>query len=311
MPNPVLYLQAVSTAAAVSMLLIVTLAWVRRRGFRYLSQPMAEVLALLGGMLAGSLILRLPFVWPPTTALQRLMMLVVPLATALELAAAWPKVPRRLVWTLRCLLSIAVVRCELHGSVYLGGSSAAWSWWLAAVVLSGCSLVGIAVWLSLVWLTRRSPGVSLPLSVAQAQLCAGLTIMLTGYLRGGEAALPLFASLAGVAVAGVFLTPGSNGEAVIGIGVVNLGALLLIGHFFGGLSAAQSVVIFCAPLLCGVSEFAWAKRRPRWIVEVVRTLLVAAPLLMLLVLEKQRFDREMKPLLTHVETSHPPHALDR
>lgn len=310
MPDPVLYLKAVTSAAAVSMLLVVALAWIQRRWFRSLPQPVVEVLALGGGMLAGSLLLRLPFVWPPTTALQRLMMLVIPMAAALELAAAWPKVPRRLVWSLRCLLSIAVVRCELHGSVYLGDSSAAWSFWLSVVVLLGCGLLGLAVWLILVWLTRRSPGLSLPLSVAQAQLCAGLMIMLTGYLRGGEAALPLFASLAAVAVVGVFITPGSSGEAVIGMGVVNLGALLLIGHFFGGLSATQSLVIFCAPLLCAVSEFAWVKRRPRWIVEVVRLLLVAAPLLTVLVLEKQRFDREMKPLLTNVESSHQPQTLN-
>jgi hypothetical protein len=75
---------------------------------------------------------------------------------------------------------------------------------------------------------------------------------------------------------------------------------LLIGHFFGRLSAAAAVALLLAPLLCWVTELPLLRQRRSSIVAALRLALVATPLIVVLVLAKRDFDRNTRPLLVPV-----------
>jgi hypothetical protein len=319
MPDPLLYLQAVSVAGASTALVLVFVAFITRSAraasgaditrsvmaTRESRPPPANTSSVnatgvLGaglGLAVGFRLLSLPLAWPPTNALGRLLTVVLPAAICIELLASRERCPRWLSWSFRGGLAWAIARVLLHGSVYLTGGQFAWTGWQAglAFALSGALL--LAEWALLAMLYARSPGVSLPLALAQACLAAGLCVMLAGYVAGGEAALPLAATLIGAAIAAIRL-PGGAPPGTIGIGVVGFFGLLFIGRFFGGLSTTQAVTIFLAPLLCWVTEIGCLRGRPRWLVGSLRLAVVAVPLIVVLVLAKRDFDRDTAPLIS-------------
>jgi len=130
--------------------------------------------------------------------------------------------------------------------------------------------------------------------------------MLAGYVKGGAAAIPLAATLTATTGA-VWLfkklacNSADNYESgIIGIGVVGLAGLLIIGRFFGELSTSGALTILLAPVLCWATEIPFLRHRKRWLVGLIRLLLVALPLLWVLVEAKIGFDRDMAPLLTQM-----------
>jgi predicted MFS family arabinose efflux permease len=100
-----------------------------------------------------------------------------------------------------------------------------------------------------------------------------------------------------------FVAKSENVPALLGVGVVGLVSLLLIGRFFGRLSTVSALVLLVAPLACWATEIPLLRTRKKWIVELVRLVLVAIPLIVVLILAKQEFDREMAPLLTSSQSS--------
>jgi hypothetical protein len=78
---------------------------------------------------------------------------------------------------------------------------------------------------------------------------------------------------------------------------VQLFGLLWIGRYFGNLTTGPALAIMLAPLLCLVTEIPFLRRHKPWSVGTVRMVLVAVPLVVVLWLAKQKFDREMAPLL--------------
>jgi hypothetical protein len=154
-----------------------------------------------------------------------------------------------------------------------------------------------AVWLLLAWLSDQSGGASIPLSIELATLSAGLVILLAGYIQGGAAALPPVATMATVALVSWALSKQTDHQAAIGIGLVALFGLLMIGRFFGEVSATSALTIFLAPLLCWTTELPPLRRRSGWIIGAIRLLLVAIALAVVLVQAKAKFDREIGPLL--------------
>lgn len=296
MPDPVLYLQAMCAALGASAIITLGLSrWRRPNDANKLN--LASVIAVSLGLIVGCLVLRMRPAWPPTNGLGRWLLIVLPAACSLELLTNLSSIPRRAVWLLRGMLSLAIGRILLHDSVYLGGPNSEWTAGQAVIVLCMCGVLLAAEWGLLVTLSQLSPGISLPLALAMSIQCGGIAVMLAGYVSGGAAAIPIAAAIAGCAlVAGLMRTP-TNLEGVVGIGTVCLFSLLFVGRFFGKVSTEAALVMMLAPLLCWVSELPLLKHRNRWIVGGVRLVLVFIPLIVVLATAKLTFNREMLPLL--------------
>jgi hypothetical protein len=304
MPDPLLYLKATATAAIVSAVFVLTMAKSRRSpGTTWLNS--ACVLGIGFGLYAGHHVLSWRLGWPPSNGLDRLLTVVLPAVLGIELVAGFQSVPRWLAWLFRMSLAAATPRILLHDSVYLTGEDGRWTSPQAATVMLVCGVLLATLWSLLSWLSRRSPGVSIPFALGMATQCAGVTVMMAGYLKGGAAAFPLTATLAAVSFAVWLVARQSeppvkfDTSPIVGIGVVGLFGLLFIGRFFGELSDCETLAMLLAPLLCWVTEIPLLRNRKPWIVGVVRLTLVAIPLVVVLVAAKRDFDRDMAPLLVH------------
>lgn len=291
------------TAAIVSAIFVLAMASLKRPvGMTWLKS--ASIMGIGSGLSVGYQVLGFRLAWPPVNGLDRFLTIVIPAVAVIELAAGFDSVPRWFAWSLRLSLAAAIPRILLHNSVYLSDSDFTWAPWEACVILACCGVLLAVLWSLLASLHQRSPGVSVPLALSLTVQCAGITVMLAGYIKGGAAAIPLTATLAAT-TGGVWLfkkracNSGDNYESgIIGIGVVGLAGLLIIGRFFGELSTFSALTILLAPLLCLATEIPFLRHRKRWLVGLIRLLLVALPLLWVLVAAKIDFDRDMAPLLT-------------
>lgn len=337
MPDPVLYLKAMGAAAIASAMVVLAMAGPRRSaGTTWLTW--ACVLGIGFGLAAGCYLLSVRFIWPPVKGLDRFITIVVPAVLAIELIAGFQRVPRWAAWFLRISLAAATPRILLHGSVYLSGADGEWTMWQAGATLIVCGVLLAGVWSLMSWLSLRTQGVlsltgsensspqmgrnrfttvtpcacslggSIPFALSLSILCAGVTVMLAGYIKGGAAAFPLAATVVATTLAAVLVTsrcgiPATfNPSAIIGIGVVGLFGLLFIGRFYGRLSTESALTMLLAPLLCWVTELPLLRNRKPWLVGLVRLALVAIPLVVVLVLAKRDFDLHMAPLLSQIST---------
>ena len=310
MPEPLLYLKAMGAAAITSAMCVLVMAGLRRQ-LSTTALTAACVLAMGFGLAFGCDALALRWVWPPAKGLDRFLMIVVPTVLGIELMAGFPSVPRWLAWSLRVILAAATPRILLHGSVYLSGADNQWTSWEAGTALVVCGVLLAGTWGLLSWLSQRSAGVSIPLALGLTIQCAGLTVMMAGYLKGGAAAFPLAATIVATAIAARLITKRSGAlanlgsPAIICIGVVGLFGVLFIGRFFGRLSTGAAVAMMLTPLLCWVTELPLLRHRKPWLVGLVRLALVAIPLLVVLAVAKREFDRKMAPLLGRPSVSMP------
>ncbi len=302
MPDPLLYLKAMGVAAIASAVGGLAIVVAGRKGHAAWLRA-ACVFSVAAGLVVGYRLLALQLSWPPRNGLERFLLLIVPAILGVELVAASPALPRWNAWALRVILALVLPRVLLHGSVYLGGTERAWPAWQAFLVMIAGGLLLAGLWGLLTLLSRRAPGMFVPCSLQASALCAGLTVMMAGYIKGGAAA-PVWATalLTTILVVGAITRTSSRlAEAgwpvLLGVGVVGLFSLVFIGRFFGELSTGNALMILLTPLLGGLAEIPWLKRRRPWFVWSVRSLLVAGVLLTVLILAKRKFDREMAPLL--------------
>jgi hypothetical protein len=288
MPDPVLFLKAVLAAAAVSGLWAFVCLWWRRP-----AGPVRTALASLGGILLGTVVGCLVFKikphWPPTAALDRFLTLILPLTLAVELIASIPRVPRWGARLLRVGLAAVAGRILLHGSSYLAGSSADWTMTQIALALGAAAGLLLLEWSLLLRLLNRAPGLSIPASTVATVTAGGLALMLSGYLTGGQVALPIAGSLAAVTLATRIGNARGQSAEVIGVGVVSLFGILILGRFFGELTTARALAIFLAPLLAWSGELPFIRRRKPWQIALVRIGLVAIPLAAVLFLAQRDF----------------------
>jgi MFS family permease len=305
MPDPLVYLKAMGAAAVVSALIALAMS-AARRALSTTWLNAACVAAIVCGLAVGYWALSPRLAWPPTNALDRFLMLVLPVALGIELVAGLDRVPLWIGWLFRISLAAAIPRILLHGSVYLNAEYSDWKPWQAGVVLVVCGALLAGVWALLSWLQQRSPGISLPFALQATTLCSGLTVMMAGYIKGGAAAFPLTATLVATslvtwALAQRLGVPKSfAAPAIIGASVVGLFGLLLIGRFFGQLSTGVALALLLAPLLCWTTELLPLRSKKPWFVGSVRLALVVIPLMVVLLLAKREFDRKMGPLLGEV-----------
>ncbi len=306
MPEPLLYVKSMGVAAIVSAILMLTMSLVSKTA-NATWRSFSCTLAIGFGLAAGYHVLSLQLAWPPANALDRLLTIIVPVALGTELIAGVRPVPRWVGWLLRITLAVAIPRILLHGSVYLSGPDDGWTRWQAAALLVVSSVLLAAVWSLLSWLSQRSPGFSVPLSLCLSIQSAGMTVMMAGYIKGGAAAIPMVAALSAATIAaGLLSKRGETGlkldaPVLLGIGVVSLFGLLFIGRFFGRISTTFALTMLLAPLLCWVTELPWLRHRKPALVGSLRLAFVSIPLIVVLLWAKRNFDREMSPLL--VQTS--------
>jgi len=308
MPEPLLYLKAMGAAAIVSAIIVLAMVLARRHA----STTWLNLSCILGiglGLVVGYSVVSLRLAWPPVNGLDRFLTITVPLALSIELIAGFPNVPRWVAWLLRMSLAVTIPRILLHGSVYLSDSPEGWTPWQAGMSLAVCGALLVGVWSLLSWLSQRSPGASIPLALSLPILCAGLTVMMAGYIKGGVAAFPLLATLVATTVAARLMSKRSvalnnfRAPAIVGIGVVGLFGLLFVGRFFGRLSTDYALAMLLSPLLCWVTEITQLRHRKPWLVGTLRLVLVAIPLLVVLAAAKRDFDRKMAPLLGNTQAS--------
>lgn len=295
MPDPVLYLQAMSAALGASVVIALALSRGRSPGDQRFNP--ASVIAVSVGILLGYLTLGMRPAWPPTNALGRWWLIIFPAVVAAELSAAIVTKPRWIAWGIRGLLAALMGRVLLHDSAYLRGPHSEWSVRVAAIILIGCAALLLVEWLLLLRLAQRSAWPSVLLGLATAIQTCGIAVMLAGYITGGAAAIPVAAAIGGVAVLGGVIRPTARMDGVLGIGLVGLFSLLFIGRFFGKLSTFAAVTIMVAPLLGWVSELPSLKGRNQWIVGGAQLAIVLIPLAVVLAVAKLKFDREILPLL--------------
>ena len=183
----------------------------------------------------------------------------------------WRLFPRShagLIWLLRLVLVAGGARVLLHGTSYItdlaGPGTSEWSPPLAWLIFGGLAALEGAVWALLALLAHRAPGPSLPVCLAVTSAGAAVTVMLSGYATGGQVGLPLAAALMGTMAATLVLTRSSRGTGPLGVPIVGLFSLLVIGRFFGELTSAHAILLFCAPLLGWLPELPYVRRLPSW-----------------------------------------------
>lgn len=306
MPEPLLYSKAMGAAAISSMIFVLATVTVRRNaGTTWRNQVC--VLGIGLGLAVGYSVLSFRPTWPPVNGLDRFLTIAVPAALGIELFASFRLAAKWVSWLLRMVLIAMIPGILLHGSVYLSGADDGWPLWHTISVFVVCCVLATGLWSLLSVLSVRSPGVSISLALCLTIQCAGVTVMMAGYIKGGAAALPFVATLLGTTV-GVWLVskrsdlPANfHAPAVLGIGVVSLFSLLFIGRFFGRLSTGAGLTMLLTPLLCWATETPLLRHRKPWIVGTLRLVLVTISLLVVLVLAKIVFDRDMSPLLSVFE----------
>lgn len=300
MPDPLAYLTGMGLAAIASATFALAMAALHRRAHGWQALMTA---GLATGVVSGLVWLGIRWQWPPGNGLNRFLFIVLPATAVIELAGSLPRVPTGILWTLRAILSVAIPRILLHGSVYLTAGGLPATDHPAGTALAGSGVLLAAVWWSLGHLAQRPSGASIPPTLVEATVCGGLCILLAGYLKGGAAAFPLAGAVAGATLAAGLITFRTGLPTVplslpiVSIGLVGLFGLLLVGCAFGRLTLGRGLVIFLSPLLCWVTELAILRRMSSRACVLVRLILVAIPLLMVLALAKRDFDRNLAPLI--------------
>lgn len=302
MPDPLLYLQAIGAATIVSTLCVwAMVGWGQSDSAAGLNSACVAGMGL--GLALGGHVLGLRLAWPPVNGLDRLLMIVMPMSLGVELIAGFECVPRRVACLLRMSLAATIPRILLDGSVYLSHGQDHDPRWQPVVVMAVCTVLLAGVWGLLSALPDRSAGDSIPLVLGLTIQCAGMTIMMAGYIKGGGAAIPLAATILATSIVAWVIQrrsgapPPAHSAAILGVGVVGLFGVLFIGRFFGRISNGCALAMLLCPLLCWVTELPFLRHRSPWLLGSIRLIVVSTALAFVLFAAKRDFDRDMAPLL--------------
>lgn len=278
MPDPIVMAEAVALAALTGFAAMAAVAWRARPGEGAEVAPTGAgwLFALGLGYYLGCWMLDLRPDWRMREDLDRLLGLVMPAAILVEGIGAIRRFSRRLAWGLRLVVAGLGARVLLHGTVYLAGpDDMTWTTTQAGLVLAGVAAAEAAVWIALATIARRTSGVPVLLALAIAIGAAGLTVLLSGYVSGGQAALPMAAALGGAAIVAMAKPAMARVEAPIGLAVVTLASVLVLGGFFGSLRLDHAAILEFAPLLAAVPLLPGLRRLPPWARGLVGGILVA------------------------------------
>ncbi len=298
MPDPLTIVMAlgVSSVTAAVVLLLLGRLW---RGPRPTGARLGWVLGVGAGLFVGCWLLEVRPRWPPREDAARFLTILLPAVVAVECLAAIERVPRGLAWGVRLLLAASAGRILLHQSRYLtdfaspaGGD---WSASQTLLVLGGLAAALLLLWACLGWLSYRQPGPATPFALALACGGAGVADILAGNLTDGQIGLVLAAVLAGAAAASFALSAPHGGLSAIGVGAVGLFGLVLMGRFFSELSTLSAILLFLAPLFCGLPDLPRMRRLRPAPAAVLRIVVVALPLAIALPMARQERPKPPPP----------------
>jgi hypothetical protein len=235
---------------------------------------LGQALAVGAAFFVGARLLEARPQWPPASDEDRFLLLLLPAVVLAETVATLFIGRWWLVWLPRLVVAGGAARVLLHGTVYLtdaaGPGTREWSEGQTALILGGSAAALLVVWGALDVLVRKGRGTSVCLAVAGTCAAAGVTIMLSGYLSGGQLGLPLGGALTGATLAVWFFSSPGRETGALAVGLVGLFALLIMGRFFGELTTRHALILLAAPLLC------WLPELPRGVQRVVLVVALAA-----------------------------------
>ena len=300
MPDGIGLMRAAACGFGVAIVLGVVGAALSRR--EPVLAAVAVIVAMVWGGIAG--LFALPGVpsLPPVTGLDRYLVILLPVALAIEAEAAAGWLDGFWLTVERGCVSLVALPVLLHGSVWLaGGQPSVWMGIVAAAIVLWGAWEGTAGHV-------RATGDRLVAVVTVAALVvAGLAIAMAGWLKGGMVAIPLAAALAGAILAAGGASLGRRGSAsglagASAAGIVALFGLVVIGRCFGRLGTTSAALLLAAPLMVALADGFSRSGPDTSAARVVgstryRLLLAAVPLVVVLVAAKADFDTKLGRLL--------------
>jgi hypothetical protein len=262
----------------------------------------AVIVAMVWGGIAGLFALPAIPSLPPVTGLDRYLVILLPVALAIEAESAAGWLDGFWLTVERGFVSLVAIPVLLHGSVWLsGGQPTVWMGIVAAaIVLWGA-------WEGTAGHVRATGDRAVAVVTVAALVVAGLAIAMAGWLKGGMVAIPLAAALAGAILAAGDAGPGRWGSpsglaGASAAGIVALFGLVVVGRCFGRLETLSAALLLAAPLMVALAHGFSRSGADTSAARVVgstryRLLLAAVPLVAVLVAAKADFDTKLGRLL--------------
>ncbi|MGI8979425.1 MAG: hypothetical protein ACR2FY_09380 [Pirellulaceae bacterium] len=297
MPDYVLFVQGLLLAAIVAGLVLFAIA---RPGNPPLWRIVAGWIAGLGaGIYCGCGLLGEWPRWPPLEDRDRFLVILLPLALAVEGGAMLVRERRWIVWALRITLAAAAAPVLLYNSVYLtdlsGPGSAEWNRGEAALVLGLSAAMLAGVWGLLARLQTSTSDRALSPVLGFTALAGGATVMLCGYYRGGLLALPIVGAIAGVTLASYAFPKQPTENPCLGIGLIGIFTITFIGRFYGSLPTSLAICLLLAPLLAWTAELPRIRKLPSVARAAIRIAAVVAALIAIVTFAQIRFNAASRP----------------
>ena len=217
------------------------------------------LLGLIIGIPVGLVMQGLVPAWPPVSALDRWLLIGLPLLIVTELACSTQLLYAWGGW-LRLAASVMLVPVVLFGSVHLQVQSEG--------VLFGLTANGLVAVIKAMIVTAALNAFSQRVSNGESWnhgrgiliACTSLltlqitanVVMLGGWVGGGASVLPLTGVLTGMLLVAVMWRNSSAIQSTIRWANWALAVTLLLGYYFGRLTAPQSVLLMGAVLVPGL-----------------------------------------------------------
>src|SRR5262245_32671392 len=229
MPDETLVLKSLAAAAVAAAVVVLLIGWPWRSPRPALFSA-GSALGVGAGIAAGAWVFGALPRYPPPEDQDRLLLIVLPAAVLAEIIAAalarWPWA----AWIPRIAIAAVAARVLLHGTVYLtpsGPDPPKWSPSDASLIFGGLALLLAVEWVLLDWLATREAHRGVTISLAMATLAAGVAVVFSGYLTGGQLGVPFAAALVAVALASLcFKVVDLRGA--IGVGLIALYSLVAV-----------------------------------------------------------------------------------
>lgn len=293
MPDPVSMMLAFAGGTALAGLVIVAGHLLSRDG---LAATGAVAVGL--GFLLGAFVLGIRPSFPPREDLDRLLLILLPIAVGAEVGAVllsrWPWAG----WALRACVALMAGRIILDGTIYIadiaGPGTREWSPTYETLLLGGIATSLLITWRLLIGQKKedasRWTGILLSLAIGMS----GVVIMLSGYATAGQLSFPLAGSLLG----GLLLARSREVTGLISVGIVGLFALLMLGHFFGTLTPTNAALLFSSPLVASLLQRVRPTKFTSWQRRTLQFSLGAVPLVLAFILAQQKFAHDARSTAT-------------
>ena len=244
----------------------VTIAW-----------PVALACGLATGVLlhlAGKRVLP----WPPSDALQWTVMAVLPAVTLVEVLGAIPRFPRWVAWGLRVGAYAAIPAVLLQSYIehqWTREQAIAWLAGLGATAVLGRVVLHLIV--KPAELSRGAwDGRVAWIALVIASGMAGVTVMSSGSVIGGQLGLSVGVTLGAVWLASLFCRDSGIVSAGAGVAWAMLACVLINGRFFAELSVSHAVLLTLAPFAMVVTRLPWIRHRKAWVTGLIVAVLATA-----------------------------------